>query len=369
MTDLIDTTARSRGDEIRQRREAMGFSQSQLAADAKTSQRCISDAESEKREIRVSTLIRIAKVLGVGLATVAHLNQPDGEHDQLIENAAYEVMQVMMHHNTKSPLAKFDRHRSIDSRAEDAPELESYRRLSLANRGTVWLRLKEDGWIDVHDEQYVSLSKDPLKNISAAHASIYHLDRLLGGELQVRYNVLMEPPFDEATLNDLSVTIRSLDRSVFVEGAPTQDLHKVLLGFDLAVVRPNQVAAQAIMDFSKHLSSLARTLHWVAFSDRTKRTAFLHFVVALVNARDEIGDKIAMVVDGKISPEDLHTLNSLRTEMVYTASSLAICMMINHSPGKRIDQLTKYVGTECFTETTSHNLRALVGEAIRYYQL
>lgn len=55
-------------------RKAKGLTQEQLAFEASTTNKCISDLELGKRNVKIDTISRVAKALGVKLSDLTKMN-------------------------------------------------------------------------------------------------------------------------------------------------------------------------------------------------------------------------------------------------------------------------------------------------------
>jgi HTH-type transcriptional regulator / antitoxin HipB len=68
MDDSLITTPQELGTRIRQRRKALGLTQSEVAATARTTLRFISELERGKRTAQLEGVLRVLQTLGLDLS-------------------------------------------------------------------------------------------------------------------------------------------------------------------------------------------------------------------------------------------------------------------------------------------------------------
>ena len=128
-----------KGEAIRILREKSGITQLQLALASETSQRCISDAESENREIRSDTLRRIARRFSVSLSVIAHVKLAELELEQKISTAALEVLQFLLNKRGRTVTNVLNRSK-LGEDASDQSQLLRFLQLNGEEREYVPLR-------------------------------------------------------------------------------------------------------------------------------------------------------------------------------------------------------------------------------------
>lgn len=355
----------TKGDALSRYREIAGLTQSALAFEVGTSQRCISDGESEKRMVSIETLEKIASALGVKLSEIAEIPMNSDAPDREVELASLELLRMIMLHARKMPLSVLSR-KNMLSEHDSSMDLVNYKQLPKSGQRIAWKLLSEDGWIANHDEDLISLNEDGAEHFADTHHAIEHLENLLNGQLQILAARCGEEDQDrvQRRFDNQFQYVKAISDNL-TESASARDFCAALRACDIALLGRSHAVVSAAMEFHRYIEGLLRYLHWKSLfqSDKLAKTAYFQYRVLLYSSRYEIVQAFAFCSRGNIAHVEYCLMNLYRASAISGATYLVLGLCRKDKVDELISRLEDYSTGGYFTELFDKNILAIAGIA------
>lgn len=256
---MLTTELLAKGEELRRFRLDAGLSQSDLAVDALTSQRCISDAENQRRKTETATLIRISQVLNVQLRQIAHIVTIGLDRENDVYLSSLDVLRTLL---KQSDEKTDDCQALIESRIARDPNLARYRELPDDDKSSVWNLLESDMWVACQTDGRLRMVMPPCHfgvtclpqiefTLSETHLKLASYDE---------YTVEEQQLLDEMGFNLPEILQKLGKRLLYLEQVvsdrSSESIPDAVVSCDLALVHGNSVLARVVFELCQGISRL-----------------------------------------------------------------------------------------------------------------
>ena len=329
MSEKLSLHLRSKGYEIESLRNAFGLTQGVLAEAVGTSQRCISDAESERRQISKITLMRISLRFGVPLKQIAHIQLDESELPPRILEASLDVLKQIISYSSKSATGIVCR-KKIEALAQQDYRFDRYSRLESNDQDHVWQIIAQKGWLqETTDSQLFRLPKTG--DIAGTHINnlgiFLHLERMIGCQLQHMFFRLdgMRRKTHQKRLAQLQHSLLSMKQCVQLE-MPLEVFAHGLLAFDLEIAASSKCMSSCVTHLNRGVTATIRTCHWVSelADNSNKRRVDLEIQSFLVASREEIVFVLVQALDSFSDDFTYHIWDYERATLTHAAIKSAM---------------------------------------------
>lgn len=326
----------SRGDRIRELRESAGLTQTDLATDCDTSQRCISDAENERGETKTATLQRIASVLGTAIDEIAETQAFSDKPKNNVQIAFNNLIRFSLDllDNGTENIGLSGLKEVVEHGAECSPLLYPYRALSEQDKRFVWRIFEEDDITkmvfgsDGNEQRIIEewFLAVPMYHEfkSRLHGRI--VDMFLGFDHGARWTEKEKPAFIEKLQTRFSY-LQSLD---FKELEHVDDFVDGLISFDLAFASLCGVGGSWISMYMRPIRSYFRFSLLLSenFRQYERISRFLHSLF-VVEREDELW-AFSQFAKAQIPQEHIVNWSRNRTDTLGLYADGSVCLSLDN---------------------------------------